>query len=141
MKGCKKDEEKQEIICEKQCSRKSWADLDLDVLGEVKKKLYWGDHARFSSVCKTWLAAEHEKRAGDVLPRWLKLYHELSDLRRITYHLYQPLNMDQPVITRAINLDDFFDSSTVYTKVTTEVYLDGFLLISMYNKYLLAPIF
>ena len=132
MKRCNQDEEKQKIVCKKQCSTKSWADLDLDLLGEVKKKLYWGDHARFSVVCKTWLAAEHEKRAGDVLPWWLMMYHEDSEDWMITYHLYQPLNLDQPEITRSINLNDFFDSSTVH-EATPLVYFDGCLCLSMYH--------
>ncbi|KAL6559879.1 hypothetical protein OROGR_004996 [Orobanche gracilis] len=69
----------------KQCSTKlkserSWADLDLDLLGEIKKKLYYGDHVRFGGVCKNWLAAQHEKRAADVLPLLLLLYPDDGEL-------------------------------------------------------------
>lgn len=41
----------------------TWSELPLDALGEIKKKLFWGDHVRFSGVCKSWLAAQHAKRA------------------------------------------------------------------------------
>ena len=108
----------------------SWADLDPDLLGEIKKKLIWADHARFSAVCKTWLAAEHAKRAGDVLPWCLLLYREKLD--RITYRLYEPLNLDQPLITQTIHLDEFFDPSTIQMAAPL-VYLHGCLLFSLHH--------
>ncbi|KAL8095603.1 hypothetical protein AgCh_036863 [Apium graveolens] len=107
MKRCtKKDKEEKKntskSIKMKQCSKKlkSWADLDLDLLGEIKKKLYWGDDVRFGGVCKTWQAAEHEKRAGDVLP-WLLFLSRNPDVNKVSYDLYQPNNLhpDQPLIS------------------------------------------
>ncbi|KAK1387209.1 hypothetical protein POM88_015387 [Heracleum sosnowskyi] len=88
----------------KKCSSKlkierSWADLDLDLLGEIKKKLYYGDHARFSGVCKSSLAAQHEKRAADVLPCLLLVFRD-ENLNKFTYNLYQPLNLRQPIISQ-----------------------------------------
>lgn len=139
IKRCRKDKEKKRSKAQSKCikqwwkSAKSWPDLDLDMLGEIKKKLYWGDHARFSGVCKTWLTAEHRKRAGDVLPWWLLICYDVEFVDRITYRLYEPLNIHQPVIsTVGINLDEFFDISTIDTS-SALVYLDGCLLFSMDN--------
>ena len=86
MKRCtKKDKEEKEktdkCIKMKQCSKKlkSWADLDLDLLGEIKKKLY-----RFTSVCKSWLGAEHQKRSftGEIIWMdfvcWILTFHSTS---------------------------------------------------------------
>ncbi|KAK1353500.1 hypothetical protein POM88_051865 [Heracleum sosnowskyi] len=118
----------------KKCSTKlkierSWADLNLDLLGEIKKKLYYGDHARFSGVCKSWLPAQHEKRAADVLPCLLLVFRD-ENLNKFTYKLYQPLNLRQPIISQVINLDQFFDPSRLQMS-TSILYRDGCLFFSM----------
>ncbi|XP_074351205.1 F-box protein At3g56470-like isoform X3 [Apium graveolens] len=114
MKRCTKKDKKEKkstskSIKMKQCSKKlkSWEDLDLDLdlLGEIKKKLYWGDDVRFGGVCKTWQAAEHEKRAGDVLP-WLLFLSRNPNVNKVSYDLYQPNNLDpdQPLISGGTGL-------------------------------------
>lgn len=119
----------------KQCSTKpksvpSWADLDLDLLGEIKKKLYHGDHARFSGVCKTWLAAQHEKRAADVLPCLLLLYRDSDENNKVNYDLYEPFNLTQPIISQSIYLDQFFDPSRLQFSHSI-LYFDGCLWFSI----------
>ncbi|XP_074345216.1 F-box/kelch-repeat protein At1g57790-like [Apium graveolens] len=77
----------------------TWSELPLDALGEIKKKLFWGDHVRFSSVCKTWLSAQLAKRASDVLP-WLLLL-DRENLSRVSYYMYEPsASHPDPVISQ-----------------------------------------
>lgn len=110
--------------------RNSWADLDLDLLGEIRKRVYWKDHARFGGVCKNWLAAEHEIRAGDVLP-WVVLLDQADDMNMLSYDLYQPLNLDQPILSRGIPLSQFFDLSRIENYSKSVTYLDGCLFFSL----------
>lgn len=66
----------------------TWSELPLDTLGEIKKRLFWVDHVRFSSVCKSWMAAQHKKRAGDIFP-WLVLFDH-DDGCRLSYYMLEP---------------------------------------------------
>ncbi|KAL8144617.1 hypothetical protein AgCh_002980 [Apium graveolens] len=80
----------------------TWSELPLDALGEIKKKLFWRDHVRFSSVCKTWLSAQHAERASDVLP-WLLLL-DRENLSRVSYYMYEPsASHPDPVISQGPN--------------------------------------
>lgn len=87
-KSCKKAEEDEGNNINSSRPAATWSELPLDLLGEIKKKLYWGDHVRFSGVCKTWLEAQHAKRAGDALPWLLLLDHD--NLCRVSYYIYEP---------------------------------------------------
>ncbi|KAK1356156.1 hypothetical protein POM88_049412 [Heracleum sosnowskyi] len=64
MKRCREEEKDSS----KKKSKLGSEDFNLDVLGEIKKRLFGGDYIRFGAVCKNWMAAQHEKRAADVLP-------------------------------------------------------------------------
>ncbi|KAK1353916.1 hypothetical protein POM88_052281 [Heracleum sosnowskyi] len=139
MKRCTKDKEQKKKIHKtqskwmKKCSTKlksvPWSELPLDLVGEIKKKLYHRDHARFSGVCKSWLAAQHEKRAADEL-----LLLQVEDVNKVSckYKLYEPLNLDQPIISGLIDLNQFFDTSHLQFPVSIH-YLQGCLFLSMSN--------
>ncbi|XP_074345206.1 F-box/kelch-repeat protein At1g57790-like [Apium graveolens] len=87
----------------------AWSELSLDILGEIKKRLYLLDHVRFSSVCKSWLAAQHAKRACDVLP-WLLLLD--TNRRKVSYYMYQPLAFhSNPVFSHDFYISRILDVS------------------------------
>ncbi|KAL1814500.1 hypothetical protein ACET3Z_017074 [Daucus carota] len=140
MKRCRreeKDEKKRSPKSIKQCSTEStsplsWSDLDPNMVGEIKKKLYnWADYIRFSSVCKSWQAAEHETRAADVLP-WLMVV-DRPDISKINCYLFEPSAPHlRPVVSHTIKLDQFFDISSLDIRFSI-IYVDGCLLMSMFN--------
>ena len=117
------------------CSTKfdrSWSDLHLDLREEIKKKLYGADSIRFSSVCKSWKAAQHWTRPADVLP-WLMVINR-ENVSNINYYLFEPsAPHSRPVITDTIYLDRFFDISHVDHSSVSFIYRDGCLVISMSN--------
>ncbi|KAK1353499.1 hypothetical protein POM88_051864 [Heracleum sosnowskyi] len=111
----------------------TWSELPFDALGEIKKKLFWRDHVRFNGVCKNWLAAQHAKRAGDVLP-WFLLLDLQNDLRRVSYSMYEPsASNPDPVISYHLYISQFFDISLVRIPYRI-TYLHGCLLISTYDR-------
>ncbi|KAK1380171.1 hypothetical protein POM88_026915 [Heracleum sosnowskyi] len=110
-----------------------WSDLDLNLVGEIKKRLYWTDHVRFGGVCKNWQAAQHEKRAADVLPWLMNVRRE--NIREISYSLYEPSapHVQPPIVHGIIALDQIFHISCMRIQMNV-VYRDGCLCISMFNK-------
>ncbi|KAK1395788.1 hypothetical protein POM88_005651 [Heracleum sosnowskyi] len=126
-----KDTKKKSKFIE-QCSTKfnrPWSDLDQDLLGEIKKKLYGADYIRFSSVCKSWKAAQHGTRAADVLP-WLMVI-DREHVSKMNYYLFEPSAPHlSPVISDSIYLDRFFDISRLDLSFSF-VYRDGCLFLSM----------
>lgn len=139
MKRCRRGEEdendtkKRSKFIEKCLTKfnRSWSDLHLDLLGEIKKKLYGADHIRFNSVCKSWRAAQHGTRPADVLP-WLMVI-DREDVSKINYYLFEPSTPHlKPAISDTIYLDRFFDISRMDISFSI-IYRDGCLFISLSN--------
>lgn len=135
----KKNMSKTQMKSMKQCANKlksssvAWSDLDLDMVGEIKKRLYWSDYVRFSGVCKSWQAAHHDKRPADVLPWLMNIRRE--NISEISYRLYEPSapHVEPPTVSGIIALDQIFDVSCMQNHMSV-IYRDGCLCVSMFNK-------
>lgn len=137
MKRCRGEEEKKNIDNNNKSSSKKksklGSDLNLDVLGEIKKRLFWAAHIRFGAVCKTWMAAQHEKRAADVLPWLMVLYR--TNISKLSCYLYEPSAPHlSPMFSHVIHLDHFFDISRIQNSMSI-IYLYGCVFVSMYDTY------
>lgn len=128
MKRCREEEKDSS----KKKSKLGSEDFNLDVLGEIKKRLFGGDYIRFGAVCKNWMAAQHEKRAADVLPWLMVLYR--TNISKLSYYLYEPSAPHlKPIISDVIHLDHFFDIFRIQNSMSI-IYLYGCLFISMYDN-------
>lgn len=63
----------------------------------------------------------------------LLLLQQGEDANEVSYDLYEPLNLDQPVISKVIDLNQFFDTSHFHYSHSIH-YLDGCLFLSVSDR-------
>lgn len=113
----------------KECTRKSksvcteraavWSNLQMDLLGEIKNRVYLGDHVRFGAVCKTWRACPHNIRPADLLP-WLMLIRR-EDVDIFLYKIFEPTSVRrvEATVFDSIKLDDTIIHTSFLTMLAT----------------------